>query len=264
MVESVIILVRRREGISRMPKKYSLLVVDGCRFSGNSRARLRPIRPRVDVLDEVSSDIDPYYAWYEEDQLLHPLSCRLQHHRDHRARHPTVPPYAWWSRQASRCGRKHRGRGVAQCWIDSGSGAGVWHWWEQEEARPGMLERWKGECGGRANCQRSHIFGREAHERKCNYHGNNNSLKRALSVRYATDSVHFSSCTLSWRGTKSFRSADAFLYMGLTKGFLRGITHSSKGVIQIGRVGTRWRWWWKWGLLSHERESARKRRSMAV
>jgi len=62
MVESVIILVRRREGISRMPKKYSLLVVDGCRFSGNSRARLRPIRPRVDVLDEVSSDIDPYYA----------------------------------------------------------------------------------------------------------------------------------------------------------------------------------------------------------
>jgi len=64
----------------------------------------------------------------------------------------------------------------------------------------------------------------DAHERKRSYYGNNNSLKRTLSVRYATDSVRFSSCTLSWRGIWSSRSADALLHMGLTKGLLRGIT----------------------------------------
>jgi len=64
----------------------------------------------------------------------------------------------------------------------------------------------------------------DAHERKRGYYGNNDSLRRVLSVRYATDSVHFSSCTLSWRGIWSSRSADALLHMGLTKGLLRGIT----------------------------------------
>lgn len=64
----------------------------------------------------------------------------------------------------------------------------------------------------------------DAHERKSGYYGNNASLRRSLSLRYATDRVNFSSCTLSWRGIWSSRSADALLHMGLTKGLLRGIT----------------------------------------
>lgn len=66
----------------------------------------------------------------------------------------------------------------------------------------------------------------ESHERKSQYYGNNTSLVEALAARYRVrkDNISFSSCTLSWRGVWSARSADWLLGMGLTSKLLRGIT----------------------------------------
>lgn len=66
----------------------------------------------------------------------------------------------------------------------------------------------------------------EAHERKRNYYASNNGIAADITSRHGVtkNCILYSTCTLSWRGIWSSKSADYLLSLGLSKRFLCGIT----------------------------------------
>lgn len=66
----------------------------------------------------------------------------------------------------------------------------------------------------------------DAHERKCAYYSGNEDIKSSLATKHnvRTTDIKFLSCTLSWRGVWSSKSAELLRGMGLSKKLLGFIT----------------------------------------
>ncbi|KAG7196446.1 hypothetical protein KM043_000117, partial [Ampulex compressa] len=66
----------------------------------------------------------------------------------------------------------------------------------------------------------------DAHERKRRYYADNLDISRNVAQQADTipSKVSFSTCTLSWRGVWSFRSAEDMIRLGLSSRLLSGIT----------------------------------------